>query len=160
MIFCHVIQAFCTALTRWENVVRTFRIKSTQILLTCYIAVTSSWHLVFTCNFDRTCKKITSIGIFNRTGIWCCAVTSVFGLHYSITTSGPHVIYAIVFATWRHCARLCDTWFLGSHESTPNGVCITSWRFSCFTTAVHKLSIVFAWWHHCAPPCKYHTLTR
>ena len=135
--------------------VRTFRIKSRQFLLTCYIAVTSSWRLVFTCNFDRTCKKITSIGIFNRTGIWCCAVTSVFGLHYSITTSGPLVIYAIVFARWRHCARLCDTWFLGSHESTPNGVCITFWRFSCFTTAVRKLSIVFARWHHCGPPCKY-----
>jgi len=88
-------------------------------------------------------------------GIWCCAVTSVFGLHYSITTSGPHVIYAVVFARWRHSARLCDTWFLGSHESTPTGVCITFWRFSCFRTAVHRLSIVFARWHHCALSCKY-----
>ena len=35
------------------------------------------------------------------------------------------VIYAIIFARWRPYSRLCDTWFLGSHESTPNGVCIT-----------------------------------
>ena len=71
-------------------------------------------------------------------------------VQFSKWTSGPHVIYAIVFATWRQCARLCDTWFLGSHESTPNGVCIT---FYCFTTAASRLSIVFARWHHCAPPC-------
>ena len=90
------------------------------------------------------------IGIFNHTGIWCCAVTSVFGLHYSITTSGPHVIYAIIFARWCHCARLCDTWLLGSHESTPNGVCMTFRWFSCFTTAAHRFIHRI---RHVAPLC-------
>ena len=31
-------------------------------------------------------------------------------VQFSKWTSGPHVIYAIVFATWRQCARLCDTY--------------------------------------------------
>ena len=91
--------------------------------------------------------------ISNRTGIWCCAVTAVFGFHYSITTFGHHVTYAIVFARWRQYARLG----LGSYESTPNGVCITLWWFSCFTTATRKLSIVFARWHHCAKQLNHHS---
>jgi len=83
------------------------------------------------------------------TSLW--RIVSHF-VQFSKWTSGPRVIYTIVFATWRQCARLCDTWFLGSHESTPNGVCITLWWFNCFTTAASRLSIVFASWHHCAPP--------
>ena len=68
------------------------------------------WDLVASCQqfqlFSRYLSsigsQITSVGIFNRIGIWCCPVTSVFGLHYSITTSGPRVIYAVV-SFWVLC---------------------------------------------------------
>ena len=76
----------------------------------------------------------------------CCWV---FGLQIRIQLH-IHSIHSVVFARWRQYARLG----LGSHESTPNGVCITFWWFCCFTTAARRLAVVFARWHQ---GTMYHT---